>query len=271
MHRPVRPKSAKGKTRPTRFSTTSSNEASTSTSISRTQRTNQHHGPNATETHDRNSMITRRISNAEKSTPSPQFPDITRPPSSLSKYRILPGITPTPPVDRGEGNSPQDNDVDWLTEQAQQLLLDSALQRQTNPKSPPTTTKRAAVVNTSVDNKRKKVYQTQSVFSHSSKQVVKRPPKPKPPKEPSANEERLLLALKLPDGTRVQRYFRPSNNIHEVLAYAQIQYPVLQMSVCDICRMDSIPKKIITQYSKSLHELGIQNRTVLYIEEKEDY
>uniref|UniRef100_H2ZF84 Uncharacterized protein n=1 Tax=Ciona savignyi TaxID=51511 RepID=H2ZF84_CIOSA len=161
MYQPVRPKSAKGKTRPTRVinSTSNNNEASTSNSPSTRQR-----GHN-TQGRSQPTMGSRRISSDASN--EVHFPEITRPPSSLSKYRVLPGIPTTP--DGGEGAFPANNDVDWLTEQAQQLLLDSALQRHTKPKSPhvpnKSPTKRSAVANADVESKRKKVYQAQSIFT----------------------------------------------------------------------------------------------------------
>ncbi|XP_070572744.1 uncharacterized protein [Ptychodera flava] len=38
--------------------------------------------------------------------------------------------------------------------------------------------------------------------------------------EPGENEERILMNLKLPDGTRLRRHFRPSDNFHQLLGYA---------------------------------------------------
>ena len=164
------------------------------------------------------------------------------------------------------------SEMDLLTEQAQQMILDSSIQKsQKNPIPPSSAGKRKVTKTVSNgDNKRPKIYQTRSVFSSSRQNLIKEPPKPRVPKEPGPNETRILLALKLPDGTRVERYFHPHARLIGVLAYAHSQYPLLHVSQCNLFRMDVIPKKLLDRTDLSLEDVGIQHRTVLYVEEKDE-
>lgn len=207
------------------------------------------------------------------------FPEINRPTSSLSRYRILPSIADTGVtgesdawytnvVDSMDGRASQ---MELLTEQAQQMILDSSMQSFVNRPTPPSSSKRKVIRPApSPQHKRQKTYQTRSIFSSSQSSVLKDSTKPRIPKEPGPNESRLLIALKLPDGTRVERFFHPEARLIGVLAYAHSQYPILPISQCNLFRMDVVPKKLLSNTDLSLSEVGIENRTVLYVEEVDD-
>ena len=221
--------------------------------------------------------------NVGASHPIAVFPEIDRPTSSLSRYPILPSISGTdetmPAGDehwlglQGIDMNGRISQMDLLTEQAQQMILDSSLNRKplTPPRPPSSKNKRkVSKALTTGDTKRPKMYQTRSIFSSSRGSVVEEAPKPRVPREPGPNEQRILLALKLPDGTRVERYFNPHARLIGVLAYAHSQYPILPLSQCNLFRMDVVPKKLLADTGLSLEDVGIQNRTVLYVEEKDD-
>ena len=163
------------------------------------------------------------------------------------------------------------SEMDLLTEQAQQMILDSSVSKlQVCPTPPSSASKRKVMKNASnVMNKRLKVYHTKSIFSPSNN-LVKESPKPRVPKEPGPKEERLLLALKLPDGSRVERYFQPAAKLINVLAYAHSQYPIIPISQLCLYRMDVVPKKLLSKTNLSLRDVDIKNRTVLYVDEKDD-
>ena len=208
------------------------------------------------------------------------FPQVTRPTSSLSRYRILPSINGSTLPSAGDSwfsgvGSEIDgriSEMDLLTEQAQQMILDSSTRTIPKHPTPPSSGSKRKVTKAvpSGDSKRPKIYQTRSIFSSSKNNVIKEPPKPRVPREPGPNEPRILLALKLPDGTRVERYFHPHARLIGILAYAHSQYPILPVSQCNLYRMDIVPKKLLAQTDLSLEDVGIQNRTVLYVEEKDD-
>lgn len=209
--------------------------------------------------------------------PEVHFPDIDRPTSSLSRYHILPAISsPSRTSQAGASKTssmehPAENEVDLLTEKAQQMILDSALQRLGQRKQTPPngSFKRKVSKGVDFDRKRTKVYETKSVFTSNT---AKRLPEKQNhvPREPRTNEDSLLIALKLPDGTRKERRFLPDTKLHGILVYAHTQYPIIPISQCNVFRMDVIPKKLISELDKTLQELQIQNRTVLYIEENDD-
>ena len=200
-----------------------------------------------------------------------RFPEITRPTSSLSRYRVLPSINDNDLSDvvNMDGRISQ---MDLLTEQAQQMILDSSTLNFSHRPTPPTSANKRKVVRSSpvARHKRQRTYQTRSIFSSSSNSVSKDPVEPRVPKEPGPSEDRLLIALKLPDGTRVERFFHPEARLVGVLAFAHSQYPVLPVSQCKLFRMDVVPKKLLSNTNLSLSDVGIKNRTVLYVEEDED-
>ncbi|XP_070561520.1 UBX domain-containing protein 10-like [Ptychodera flava] len=88
------------------------------------------------------------------------------------------------------------------------------------------------------------------------------------PDEPVENEDRVLLAIRLPEGERLQRYFRPTNTLKEILAYAD---SLSKDSLLE-CEMfvNDVPRKIFTDLSKSIHESKLSDKTVIYLEEKDD-
>lgn len=86
------------------------------------------------------------------------------------------------------------------------------------------------------------------------------------PSEPSEAEERLLLAIKLPDGKRIQRYFRPHDQLNTVLHFAE-NSSLLDYSEYDLAC--NVPKNVFYDLSKIIQDTELKDRTVLYLEEKE--
>ncbi|XP_052821090.1 filaggrin-2-like [Mya arenaria] len=86
------------------------------------------------------------------------------------------------------------------------------------------------------------------------------------PDEPSSDEPRLLLAVKLPDGKRIQRHFRPNETLDTVIKFAEntnlVKYEDMQL-ICNATH---------TQFSDPsvrISDTHIKDRTVLYLQEKE--
>ena len=86
------------------------------------------------------------------------------------------------------------------------------------------------------------------------------------PSEPSETEERLLLAIKLPDGQRIQRFFHPSDQLNSVLHFAE------NSSLSDFSEYDlvcNVPKVVFYDLTQCIQDTELKDRTVLYLEEKE--
>lgn len=86
------------------------------------------------------------------------------------------------------------------------------------------------------------------------------------PSEPTDNDTRILLAVRLLDGSRKQRYFRVTDKLQMVLQFAE------NSSNCDLSTYDivrNMPRVVYTNLSVSVGETDLVDRTVLYLEEKE--
>ena len=86
------------------------------------------------------------------------------------------------------------------------------------------------------------------------------------PNEPGKEEKQVLLAVKLPDGQRIQRCFRPDDSLHSVLHFAE------NSSLIDYSEYDlvcNVPKIVFDDLSQRIQDAKLQDRTVLYLEEKE--
>ncbi|KAM6219198.1 UBX domain-containing protein 10 [Rhynchocyon petersi] len=81
--------------------------------------------------------------------------------------------------------------------------------------------------------------------------------------EPSDQEPRLLLAVRSPSGQRFVRYFRPTDDLQTVVAVAEEKnnttYPQ-----CSIETME-VPRRSFLDLTKSLQECRIQHKSVLSI------
>jgi hypothetical protein len=83
------------------------------------------------------------------------------------------------------------------------------------------------------------------------------------PAEPVGNEPKLLLAIKLPNGSRVQRHFSPSNLLVSVLYFAEISCQ-LDFSGCEmVC---DAPRALYRDLNITIETANISNRTILHIQ-----
>lgn len=85
---------------------------------------------------------------------------------------------------------------------------------------------------------------------------------------PSENEPRILLAVKLPSGERLQRYFRPSDCFADVCQYAE-QESKQSLSECNLY-INQVPKILIANWRQTFNEASLRDRTLLCLEEKDD-
>ena len=86
------------------------------------------------------------------------------------------------------------------------------------------------------------------------------------PPEPSSEEPNcVLLAIKLPDGTRLERRFRQTDLLTDVMLVAQRHCPQ-PLSACELSTND-VPKRVFTDHGMTLQEAGLSVRTMLILSE----
>ncbi|XP_077998342.1 uncharacterized protein LOC144451388 isoform X2 [Glandiceps talaboti] len=88
------------------------------------------------------------------------------------------------------------------------------------------------------------------------------------PDEPSEKDDRLLLAIRLPEGERLQRFFRPSNTLKEILAYADSRSEETLLE-CEMF-VNDVPRKVFTNLNQTIEESNLAHQTVIYLEEKDE-
>ncbi|XP_022090113.1 UBX domain-containing protein 10-like [Acanthaster planci] len=86
--------------------------------------------------------------------------------------------------------------------------------------------------------------------------------------EPCEGEDRCLIAVKLPEGERLQRYFRPSDSIADIVSYAEHTTRRV-FSDCNVFTSD-VPKRMVSNLSSTISKVGLGHRTLLYLEEKDE-
>lgn len=89
------------------------------------------------------------------------------------------------------------------------------------------------------------------------------------PSEPSKEESaRIHLAVKLLNGSRHERWFRDSDSLGAVMAFAA-SLSGGKLPPCQFCT-NEVPRRVFDNCALSLSQAGIQSRTVLHLEEKLD-
>lgn len=206
---------------------------------------------------------------------------ILRPPSSLSKYKPLPAIGTT---------SPNTEDSDEISRKTQSMSLglgERTLTRYSidihkNDSASPSEngTSRGSDNPDSVDQMKPdrresidKQYsdRKQQNYEHRDcdRQVIDILNKNGPtlhelPPEPDESEQRILLALRLPDGCRHQRFFRLDETMDLVLKFAE---NVSGMDLSEFRLACNAPRTVFADLTQTVGESGLQDRTVLYLEE----
>ncbi|XP_015758429.1 PREDICTED: uncharacterized protein LOC107337716 [Acropora digitifera] len=89
------------------------------------------------------------------------------------------------------------------------------------------------------------------------------------PSEPSKEEAaRIHLAVKLLNGSRHERWFRNSDTLGAVMAFAA-SLSTGKLPPCQFCT-NEVPRRVFDNCTLSLSQAGIQSRTLLHLEEKLD-
>ncbi|OWF37192.1 serine/arginine repetitive matrix protein 2-like [Mizuhopecten yessoensis] len=86
------------------------------------------------------------------------------------------------------------------------------------------------------------------------------------PAEPSEGATRILLAVRLLDGSRKQHYFRVTDRLEMVLHFAE-NCMNCDLSLHDLVR--NMPRIVYTDLNVLVGEADLEDRTVLYLEEKD--
>ena len=86
------------------------------------------------------------------------------------------------------------------------------------------------------------------------------------PDEPKDTEpQRIHLAIRLLDGSRHERWFRHTDTLRTVLAFAESASKNI-LPPCQFCT-NEVPRRVFDNFSESLTQAGITSRTVLYLED----
>lgn len=85
------------------------------------------------------------------------------------------------------------------------------------------------------------------------------------PGEPPVDDPfAVLLCVKIPNGNRVQRRFRPSDLLCHVVAFALQHCKEEEEEDWELSTSD-VPRKVFNNLSLSLKEAGLENRTLLHL------
>lgn len=201
----------------------------------------------------------------------------SRPSSSFSRYSVVPeigrSVSNTPePCDNHKRNSPsthKDNNTSKYYSNVVNDLENMDLHKESkesDPQEEERTCRSRSPREKSDKSNLKKMKELQSKDSKGFDPVKSLFPPLKRkilmPKEPKGSEPGLLLAVKLPDGQRVQRNFRLSDTVSSVLKFAELSSK-LDLRNCElIC---DVPRQVFQDFSVKLSDTNLQNRTVLHI------
>lgn len=83
------------------------------------------------------------------------------------------------------------------------------------------------------------------------------------PPEPGEKDPKLLLAVKLPDGTRIQRNFSPSDQLLCILQFAEMSAQ-LDFNGCHL--VCDVPRAVFKDLSTTVEKSGLASPTVLHIQ-----
>lgn len=82
--------------------------------------------------------------------------------------------------------------------------------------------------------------------------------------EPGDDEDRILLAIKLPSGERLQRYFRPSEKLEMLLLFAESKTESGFASASEFVCADS--RRVLSDLKSTIRSADIADRSVLFLQ-----
>ncbi|GAB0198730.1 UBX domain-containing protein 10 [Grus japonensis] len=87
--------------------------------------------------------------------------------------------------------------------------------------------------------------------------------------EPPKEESQLLLAIRSPSGLRFEHHFKPTDTLQTILAVAEQKMSV-KYKCCSVETME-VPRRSFSDLARSLHECGIRHKSVLCIRQKDQH
>ncbi|XP_014710258.2 UBX domain-containing protein 10 [Equus asinus] len=167
--------------------------------------------------------------------------------SSLNKYPVLPSINRKTLEERA---------VETVAEKAGSLQLSGiqALYRE-----------ESCTRKTSTEDSRARARSPERKFIVQTKR--QNPSGPGDLEEPSDQEPRLLLAVRSPSGRRFVRHFRPTDNLQTVVAVAEHKNKASYRH-CSVETME-VPRRRFSDLTKSLQECRIPHKSVLGISQED--
>lgn len=167
--------------------------------------------------------------------------------SSLNKYPVLPSIS---------RRRLQEGAVDTIAKKASSLQLSSirALYQE-----------EAYAVKSSREDSRARASALEGKFITGTKKQG--PSRARNLEEPSEQEPRLLLAVRSPSGRRFIRHFRPTDDLQTVVTVAEQRNNATYRG-CSIETME-VPRRRFSDLTRSLQECGIPHKSVLGISQEE--
>ncbi|NXI94179.1 UBX10 protein, partial [Psophia crepitans] len=255
----TRPKSAKGRTRPS-FARSQNVEACPCRAP-----------PSPPPAAPRQLVTSRRVSSTKPAFPSgpvspEEIPELLqqvplRTSSSLNKYRVLPSIGWT-----GVGGGA----MEAVAEQTVRLNVSG--EREDDPKTKTLSGKRgsaSALPETEVP------HEEGSRTQHPPEKPGRKMRQESPltstlsAEEPPKEESQLLLAVRSPSGQRFEHHFKPTDSLQKVLAVAG-QKMSAEYKRCSV-ETTEVPRRSFSDLTRSLHECGILHKSVLCIRQKEQH
>lgn len=162
--------------------------------------------------------------------------------SSLNRYPVLPSIS---------RRIPEERQVETIAKKAGLLQLDS-LQADYHKTGTVKTSEEGPGVQGNCPLERKSDPQSQKQTGDLE--------------EPSDGEPRLLLAIRSPSGRRFVRHFRPTDNLQTVLAVAERRNQTTYQH-CSFVTLE-MPRRRFSDLTKSLQECRIHHKSVLSISQQ---
>lgn len=167
--------------------------------------------------------------------------------SSLNKYPVLPSIS---------RKTPEEGAVETVAKKAGSLQL-SSIQALYQEETCTMKTRREDPGAPACSLERKLIVQSRSQSSSRAGDL----------EEPSDQEPRLLLAVRSPSGRRFVRHFRPTDELQTVVAVAELKNKATYRR-CSIETME-VPRRRFSDLTKSLQECRIPHKSVLGISQED--
>lgn len=167
--------------------------------------------------------------------------------SSLNKYPVLPSIS---------RKTPEEEAVETVAKKAGSLQL-SSIQALYQEEACTMKTGREDPRAPACSRERKLLIQSRSQSSSRAGDL----------EEPSEQEPRLLLAVRSPSGRRFVRHFRPTDELQTVVAVAEYKNKATYQR-CSIETME-VPRRRFSDLTKSLQECRIPHKSVLGISQED--